>query len=185
MNEKVLVERLTIRPTLVCNLRCKLCNEYSPYYKSDKIQPIEQVLNDIDRTFELVDYIEKLEVSGGEPLLYKPLPQVLSHILKYNHRFEYFSLVTNGSILLNSELLCGLSAIGKKVRVIVDDYGEGLSKNAKNNVKLLQNHDIRYELRDQHANIHSDGWLDFSDFSLKHNDEQARDIFSHLSLIHI
>lgn len=179
LSEKTYIERLTIRPSLVCNFRCKLCNEYSPHYKSDKIQPLEQVKNDVDRIFQLVDYIEKLEISGGEPLLYKSLPQVLTHILKYNHRFDFFSLVTNGSLLIDENLLYCLSAIGKKVRVIVDDYGVELSKNARENIKLLGNYNIRYELRDQHTNVHSDGWFDFNDFSYKHSNEQAKEIFSH------
>lgn len=176
--EKLIVERLTLRPTLACNFHCKLCNEYSPYYKTPYIPKLEEVQKDIDRTFALIDYVSRFEISGGEPLLYKPLPEVLQHICTYNDKIELFSFVTNGSIKFNPEVLAGLQAIGRKVRVIVDDYGPELSKHAKENAELLENNAIRYELRDQYKNIHADGWLDFSDLSLKHTKDEAKKLFA-------
>lgn len=176
--KEVFVERLTLRPTLACNFRCKLCNEYSPYYDSPKIPSLEELERDVDRTFSLIDRISRFEISGGEPLLFKQLPALLEHINRYNDRFELFSMVTNGSIKFSDEMLAALKAIGIKVRVIVDDYGPELSKNARLNAQMLNDAGIRYELRDQFENIHSDGWLDFSDLSLKHSVDEAKAMFA-------
>jgi sulfatase maturation enzyme AslB (radical SAM superfamily) len=175
---EVYVERLTMRPTLSCSLRCRLCNEYSPYYVAPRVPDFERLRREIDRAFALIDRIRILEVSGGEPLMYKPLPQMLRHLARYGDRFELFSLVTNGSIRIGEEILAALRNIGQKVRVIVDDYGQELSKQAHVNGDLLENAGIRHELRDQHANVHSDGWLDFSDLSLKHTPSEARALFA-------
>jgi len=175
---KVFVERLTVRPTLACNFRCKFCNEYSPHYNPPLIPALNEVQRDVDRTFELVDHVRIFEVSGGEPLLYNPLPYLLQHINRYNARFEFFSLVTNGSIAFKDEVLSALQAIGQKCRVIIDDYGSEMSKCAKQNAELLANHGVRYELRDQYANIHSDGWLDFNDLTLKHDEAAAKKLFA-------
>jgi hypothetical protein len=41
----------------------------------------------------------------------------------------------------------------------------------------LERNGIRFELRDQYANIHSDGWLDFSDLGLKHSEAEAKALF--------
>jgi organic radical activating enzyme len=176
-NKIIHVERLTIRPTLQCNLRCKFCNEYSPYYLSPKVPVFEEMRQDIKRVFELIDSVGILEISGGEPLLYKPLSQILEFIREYNERFEFFSLVTNGTLKISSAVLEELRLIGSKVRVIVDDYGE-LSRQAHYNSDVLKEAGVRYELRDQFKNIHADGWVDFTDFSLKNTPEQATAIFS-------
>jgi len=175
---KVFVERLTLRPTLACNFRCKFCNEYSPHYNPPLIPALDEVLRDVDRALELIDRVRIFEVSGGEPLLYKPLPYLLRHMNRYNERFEFFSLVTNGSIVFNDELLSALETIGQKCRVILDDYGPGMSRRVQSNAELLATRGVRYELRDQYANVHSEGWLDFNDLRLKHDEASAKKLFA-------
>lgn len=176
--DKGLIERLTIRPTLACNFRCALCNEFSPYYHPPAVPKVEEVIRDASRVFALVDRVGRLEISGGEPLLYKPLPELLEHLNGYNGRFDWFSLVTNGSILMSAGTLDALRRIGQKVRVIVDDYGPELSKNARANAALLEESGIRYELRDQYKDVHADGWLDFRDLRLKRGEAEAKAMFA-------
>jgi sulfatase maturation enzyme AslB (radical SAM superfamily) len=176
--DEVYVERLTVRPSFLCNLRCRLCNEYSPYYAPPLVPDAERLQREIDRAFVLIDRVRLFEVSGGEPLLYRPLAQILRHVARYDERFEFFSLVTNGSLKIDEETLAALRDIGQKARVIVDDYGEKLSKQARVNEDLLKNAGIRYELRDQYAIVHSGGWLDFSDLSLKHTQAEAKALFA-------
>jgi len=175
---EVFVERLTLRPTLACNFSCKYCNEYSPHYSPSQVQPLDAVLRDLDRAMELIDRVRIFEVSGGEPLMYRPLPQVLRHIGGYSGRFEFFSLVTNGSIRFGDDVLSALQEMGQKVRVILDDYGPELSKHAQGNVELLAGRSIRFEQRDQYANVHLNGWLDFSDLTLKHDEDSAKRLFA-------
>ena len=174
----VIIKRLTLRPSLACNFRCALCNEFSPYYHPPKVPRPEEVIRDIDRVFALVDRVDRLEVSGGEPLLYRWLPRILNHLNRYNSRFSLFSMVTNGSLLFSGEVLDALSAIGQKVRVIVDDYGPELSTAVRENIGMLESAGIRCELRDQYRNIHSDGWLDFRDLALKRGEPEAKELFA-------
>lgn len=179
MNEQeIFLERLTVRPTLACNFKCKLCNEFAPYYHPPKVSKLEEVTRDIDRVFSLVDRVSRMEISGGEPLLYTGLTGLLEHLYKYNDRFEFFSMVTNGSLIFSDEVLAALVDIGPKVRIIVDDYGHKLSINAQRCAEQLKEKGIRYELRDQFENVHADGWLDFRDMELKHDETEAKAIFA-------
>lgn len=174
----VIIERLTIRPTLACNFRCALCNEFSPEYHPPLVPKVETVLADVERVFSLVDRVGRMEVSGGEPLLYRPLPELLEFLRRYEPRYDWFSMVTNGSILMGPETLEALRGIGPKVRVIVDDYGPALSTHARENAALLEARGVRYELRDQYRDVHADGWLDFRDLSLKRDEAEARALFA-------
>ncbi len=83
-----------------CNLRCKGCDHFAciaePYFV-----PYETIHRDLDRLSEIFhgDYIMKMSVMGGEPLLHPDLLKILEDVR--NH-FPYVTirLTTNGLLLL-------------------------------------------------------------------------------------
>ena len=75
-----------------CNARCVMCSFWKK--KPGK----EPTLDDIQRVFSnpLLDRLETVVLSGGEPTLRDDLPQVTQTILSSNRCVKYLFVVTNG-----------------------------------------------------------------------------------------
>ena len=115
------VSSQNIIPSTVCNLNCEACLNFTPYIKKHVIDDVNMVKKDVDSYFEVVDYIERLQISGGEPLLYDGLEELIAHIGRYyREKIFNFEVVTNGTIIPKESLL----KILKKYNVLVylDDY---------------------------------------------------------------
>ncbi|MDY6898102.1 MAG: radical SAM protein [Cyanobacteriota bacterium] len=87
---------LQIHPSLRCNLRCQHCYSSSSPELTQEL-PLELILQAVSDA--RTEGYNVLGVSGGEPLLYKPLTQVLQHARKLGMTT---SITTNG-ILLNQQ----------------------------------------------------------------------------------
>lgn len=83
-----------------CNLRCKGCDHFAciaePY-----VVPYETIHSDLKRMAELFhgDYIMKIAVMGGEPLLHPELTGILRDV-RENFPHTTIRLTTNGLLLL-------------------------------------------------------------------------------------
>lgn len=64
------IEKFCLDITSVCNLKCKRCAPYAPYVKSPKHYSLELLEKILNRSFEIIDYIERFSITGGEPLLH-------------------------------------------------------------------------------------------------------------------
>ena len=51
--------------TMACNLNCKLCSNYSPYYQKPPHYSMEYLREELRRYFSIVTRIKKLMVTGG------------------------------------------------------------------------------------------------------------------------
>lgn len=148
--------------TLACNLKCKNCILCVPYYRKPFHPTIEYIEETARRVFQLGDY-DIFEYMGGEPLLRNDFPEIWD----YNRRHffdqaDMFKTATNGSILISDELTEVWKTYGKKIHIIVDDYGPDLSTKAHENVQKLKSAGISCELRDMYSeNRHHGGWVDF------------------------
>ncbi|HBA68599.1 MAG TPA: hypothetical protein DCZ40_04485, partial [Lachnospiraceae bacterium] len=71
--------------------------------------------------FKRVDYLASYYLIGGEPLLNRELPSIISAVHeKFGSRIGYIQIITNGSIVPSKELI---SVMGKcKVKVRISDY---------------------------------------------------------------
>ena len=85
---------LQIHPSLRCNLKCQHCYSSSSPESTQEL-PLELILQAVSDA--RTEGYNVLGVSGGEPLLYKPLPLVLQQARKLGMTT---SITTNG-ILLN------------------------------------------------------------------------------------
>jgi hypothetical protein len=161
-----------------CTLKCKLCAERTPYYQNKYHPPLELLKKEIEKYFELVEYTQKFDVSGGEPLLHKDLPALLSFVLNYKRQFGRLRIVTNGTIIPSDELINALKEYGEQADVLIDNYGDNLSKNAVNLSEKLEENGVMHILRDQHKDaLHFGGWVDFGDLTKKHSMEEAKKLF--------
>ena len=72
--------------TEFCDLKCKLCLAYIPYYKEHKHMEIGDIKKALKKYFEIVNTVDKMSITGGEPLLHPDFCAVLYEILKYKDR---------------------------------------------------------------------------------------------------
>ncbi|MBD5114798.1 MAG: radical SAM protein [Ruminococcaceae bacterium] len=178
---KLTLKNSALLVSLICNLNCKLCAAYSPYRKSNKFEEVETLIDYVRKYFDVVDYVEVFAISGGEPLLYKQLPKLLSEFLKYSDHFGKIEIHANGTILPSTELLDIIKTYGDKFkRFLIDNYGEKLSTKIPEFTSLLDEHKIPYVVRDYFSeNMHCSGWVDFGELTQKiHSCDEASELFS-------
>lgn len=161
-----------IMVTEQCTLRCKLCLAYIPYYSSYDSMNLEHAQSMLNTYFLMIGTVNKISLTGGEPLLNKDLPAIIRELYKYEHQIlDEIILITNGTIRIGEELLEVLES-NKKIKVIVNNYGE-MSRFAHLNHEMLQEHYIKCILYDESNRY---GWIDCRDHSLKHITEEKKEM---------
>lgn len=179
--EKFTMKRASLLISLNCNLKCKLCTVGSPYYSGKKFPELSELESQLRALFEVVDFVEIFTISGGEPLLYRQLPELLESLLEYSDHFEKIEIITNGTIIPTQELLAAVKKYGEKfLRFIVDDYGKDLSKNVAQIISLFDENGIPYRLNDYCSdNVRFGGWVDHGPMTeIVHTKSEARGLFA-------
>lgn len=115
--------------TTNCTYNCEHCNMFIPYYKNPVEITFDELKNNVDLFFSVVDYVFYIGLIGGEPFLCKSLPQIITYIVdNYGDRVGSFAITTNGSVTPDDATLRILKE--NNVMVVVSDYGsESLCKN--------------------------------------------------------
>lgn len=122
---KVYFSSICILPTTACNLRCKSCLNFTNYIKQFENRDIEKIKNEVDIYFKCVDYSGLFFISGGEPLLYPHLIELIDYIGEnYRKRMYEFGMVTNGTICPTKELLERINKYNMKITI--DDYRDSV-----------------------------------------------------------
>ncbi len=150
--------------TECCTLKCKLCLAYVPYYDKPGILSVEEAQSVLENYFQIVDTVDKFSVTGGEPLINPYINRIIQLIVSYEKQInKEIILITNGTIELSESLLEILSQ-SKKIKVIVNNYGD-LSKYAKVNYMKLRERNINVILYTEDNRVK---WVDCRDHNLKH-----------------
>lgn len=173
--ERFTMKQVSVRITGACNLNCALCAAHVPYRKSSSAQISFNCLErSLSKLFEIVDYVEKFTITGGEPLLYPGLADYIVLLRQYVGQMGTIQIISNGSIVPGEALLYGVEKLGKeKVSFLVDNYGDQLSTKIQEIRKIFDKANIRYEVRNYHGkSAHCNGWVDFGDLSQKKRDCQ-------------
>jgi hypothetical protein len=168
----------TLVVSLRCSLRCKLCAVHAPYYDTPPDYSLDELCKSVDAYFKTVDFCEKFTINGGEPFMYKELPELIDYLQNYKNQIGLLEILTNGTIVPNEKLLRSLKA-SATMDVMVNDYGEGLSR-AKDVCIALARAGIMYRHREQHDDlVHFGGWVDLTDLSEKNRPaEKTAEIYS-------
>ena len=87
---------IQIHPSLQCNLSCKHCYSNSaPTFKDGlDVTKLKRITDELS-----VFGYNVVSLSGGEPFLYKPLEELLTH----THGLGYFNSITTNAMLLGSD----------------------------------------------------------------------------------
>lgn len=167
---------LTERCTLKCKNCAHACYAVDINKKDSKDLTLEQAKNSVDWLFNKFDYVSKVVLLGGEPLLYNKLSDVIDYIgSNYIDRLGEIIITTNGTIIPKEEILNAC----KKYNVYFDisNYSYTI-KNLKNNyIKLchvLEENNIRYLLGDSERE-----WYDYGFQYVNHqnNEEKLIQVF--------
>ncbi len=155
-------KRMSIVPTFVCTLRCKLCSNHMPDFERPPLATAEEMKADIDHLFELFDRIEWLQFVGGEIFTHKHLDQVFEYCKKYDAKFDRLIIESNATIMPTDAEMKSLLSYGGKLKVMISDYGE-LSKVRDELVRIFEENRIEYVLKKYYGDVeeqHFGGWID-------------------------
>lgn len=173
--DEVYFPSISFLPTTRCNLRCKGCLNFSNYNESKQDRELNDLKKDIDSFFECVDHIKQFHISGGEPLMYSEINELIKYIgSKYRDKIFYFAITTNGTIVPTEE--CCKLLREYDVEVILDDYTETVNNNKKfNNIKnKLNTNNINYSINK------ADSWIDLlpnKDSNFERSEKELNDLF--------
>ena len=131
-HNKVFIPSLNIVPGTVCNLNCRGCLNFNPHIRRHVVYELDVLKADADAFFAAADVVYRFQITGGEPLLYPRLEELISYIGRnYRDRMVFFELVTNGTIIPSESLarlfrkhdmLIYLDDYRKTVKAAVDAY---------------------------------------------------------------
>jgi hypothetical protein len=180
LTEPINLKRAALIVSYRCNMRCKLCITYSPYYKTPGHYSLNDLCKATDKLFQIAGHIGKFTVSGGEPLLHKELPEIITHILKFRQQIDFVELISNGSIVPNDALMSVLKLNSGDIRLLIDNYGPKLSNKLNEVDQKLKSAGVNYKIRPYFGNDpHCSGWVDCTDFSRKRFQErEAAELFA-------
>ena len=171
------INRTALNISTFCNLRCKHCLAFIPYYKDPRNMEYREAVLQLKMYFTVVDSVEHFTVTGGEPLLNKDVYKILTEVYKYSGQIrKSVDFVTNGTLEIPLELLELFEKNKNKTKVVISNYGENLSKKADIIQHELEKREIPFRVSKFYGdNLYYDGWIDFSDHSLKWDTKEKRD----------
>lgn len=147
---KVSVSNIDVHITTKCTLKCRDCSHYIPRYPKEAkhTMSLEEYKKYIEIMLKNIDKLYNVLLLGGEPLLHKDLKSFIEYSCS-KRQIENVLVVTNGTILPNSELLKSMKH--KKVKVVISNYSINKSlKNCKIEelLKLLDKEGVKYSFEE-------------------------------------
>lgn len=172
---------LNLTITLRCTLKCKLCVADVTKYSPQPHFETEELCETIDRLFQIVDFAERFQLSGGEPFIHSGIVDIVKKTLSYQEKFGFLGFFTNGTILPPVELLDLLKSYEtpEKFMFYISHYGEHSTK-VKEIEALLSAYQLPYSTKIYHGEQqHLDGWVDYGNYQcFNHDQKEMETLFS-------
>jgi hypothetical protein len=135
------------------------------YYTAPQHYDIAKLCREIEMLLNKTDKICTVNVIGGEPFLYKHLPQLFDAIYKFRRKYQRLSVVTNGTVVPSDDIVLAMKKYN--VACMISDYGVH-SKNIHKVIKKMKA--FKVPVRDN-----QDTWLYMAQLLSKAgNEEQTR-----------
>lgn len=170
VSEKVYIPSNCLISTTICNLNCESCLNFAPYDKNQQHRDIEVLKKDVDMYFSCIDRVGLFHISGGEPLLYPHLVELIKYISNnYKDKIDILGTVTNGTIVPSDELCKVFKEYN--VQVECDDYRQNvprLNKTYAQLVEQLEKHNVNSKI-----NLAGECWEWLELFPPRNNMENA------------
>lgn len=179
--EKLIMDRLSCHVTAKCNLRCKMCAVFIPKLYAMGNVP-EYDINDIKNSFkvyfDMVAFVRKISLTGGEPLLYPYLAELIDFISQYEDHYDKLEIFTNGAVKVTDAVLESISK-SKKSLLFIDNYGPEISKQIENVESACKKFNVNFHTRKYFGeDAHLGGWVDRSTRTEKSDNDTAKFQFS-------
>lgn len=167
---------ISLTLTTKCTLNCNACLTFMPYNHEQKHYDLEMFKSSLDLFFQAVDFVEFIDIAGGEPLLYPYITEVIDYIGKnYREQTNRVYITTNGTIVPSDELCETMKKYDFMFNL--DDYrdstGDKLSK-VPEIVKKLEQKKAPYQIK------RVDQWIDLRIMETDNSymsEEELRDHF--------
>lgn len=171
---RVYFSTISFLPSTACNLNCKYCLNFNPFAEQYYVREWDELIKDVDLFFACVDHIMLFHVSGGEPMLYVHLMNLIEYIDKnYGDRIDTLRTVTNGTIVPSDDMCRRLAQC--RVEVTVDDYRDAVPHYSDQFQKLISKFD---EFKVKYYVNKFDNWIDLApertDYSKLSDEELIR-----------
>lgn len=158
----LVLPRIMILPTTVCNMKCKDCSSLFPYFDNPAHMDIKRIIADLELFFSAVDECVRITI-GGEPFLYPDLEELLSYLIN-QPKLSGILTFTNSTITPKEPIVNLLK--NKKIEVLISDYG--YIEKMSHIVSLFEANKIQFSvLADQQ-------WIDMGDTHFRNKDDETR-----------
>lgn len=137
--DKYIISRVAVSVTNQCSLKCRDCNNLMPYCKEKFTIDVKEQIRDLEKLLYYADGIINVEVIGGEPFVYRQLPELLQYLCDMP-KIKFIEITSNGTILPSKEILELLK--NPKVCVLLSDYGKVNSEKANRTYRYLKQNQI-------------------------------------------
>lgn len=157
-----------------CTFNCEKCNMFMPYYKEKMQYKLENIKENLQLFFNVIDYVYVFSLLGGEPFLNGDLKDIVKYIGEnYKLQIGRLEIITNGSLIPNNETLFVLQQ--HKVLVRISDYTKQIKyeKQLEKLIKKLEEYNVSYVIEQSLT------WLDFR-FPSDNLKIKLNDIRSHM-----
>lgn len=166
MNE-INLRGIVFNITSRCTLKCKLCVVRSPHY--DVHYEYNIIEASINRIMNSIDYVSKVDLSGGEPFLHNNLDKIIDNIMQYKSKFDKILIFTNGTLLFNRKIEKTLEKYRDSIVMRISNYGK-VSNNVENLLMRCQKLGIECIESKYYGNEqYFGGWIDYGDYKTCYN----------------
>ena len=131
---RIEIPQIEFNITTKCSLRCKHCSNFIPRINPEEhcLISIEEFKTQVDNLLKAVHKVKNLLLIGGEPLLVKNIAEYLEYAASKN-KIERVWIVTNGTILMNEDLIKTAVKYRNKVTIWLSNYSK--NEDLKNKLK--------------------------------------------------
>lgn len=154
--------------TTRCTLKCKNCSSLMPYYEQASDLNMDVLIQDVARLLDVVDYVARVNVLGGEPFLHRGLYSLLKY-LNNSSKIEKVRVITNGTVVpsYSPELVGELS--NPKIQVRISNYNLDRT-NVERLIAFLDKNKIKFTLKEFGDDDFL--WYDFGDFTKRNRSKE-------------
>lgn len=125
-HQRLYFKNITFIVNQICTLKCKFCYSYTNAYSDDRRInfPVDQILSDIDITFDSIDGVKIVPLIGGETFLHPDLDKIIKKFLEKKN-FGILNVTTNGICKIHKKHLDVLR--DPRIQVVFSNYKSSLS----------------------------------------------------------